>query len=353
MKKLFYIWLAEQMKYKEGEALRLVNEAGGIERLFQMRNDGFTTGGLGKSYDLSAGTAHAEDILNNCAQNGIGVITIEHELYPKRLRELRDPPLVLYYKGRWVDFDERLTVSIVGQRKASAAGKMLGEKFAYKLAQNGVYIVSGLAAGIDGAAHRGAIKAGGYTAGVLGTGVDVCYPVENAGLMRTMAKEGLVVSEFPPGTGGQPRNFPKRNRIVAALSRGTLVIEAQEKSGSLITARLAREAGRDVFALMGLSSGCQSLICKNLAQAVSEPEDIINYYGPRAPKAEKKESKPLTDEETAILKLIALGKDKEKIAEDTGLDISVVTRRINMLEIKGYIIKIGHSKYEIAERAVK
>ena len=192
---------------------------------------------------------------------------------------------------------------------------------------------------------------------MLGTGVDVYYPVENAGLMRKMAKEHLVISEFAPGTSGRAYNFPKRNRIVAALSRGTLVIEAQVKSGSLITARLARELGRDVFALANFSEGCQTLIAKNQAIPVRDTEDILARFnkldGKNEQKTEKKAEKPLTDEELEILRHIALGKGKEEICNIMGLDTVKITRRINMLEIKGYIVKTGHSKYEITERAAK
>lgn len=354
MKKLFYIWLAQQMRDKEGKALRLIEEAGGIENLYAAAHKGTVLDSFGQLYNLDASTVKAEEILDDCVKMGIGIVTPEDELYPKRLRDLKDPPLVLYYKGRWKSFDDTLTVAMVGQRKASAVGKMVSEKTAGFLAQNGVYIVSGLAAGIDGASHRGALKANGYTVGVLGTGLDKCYPAENAGLMRTMTKDGLVISEYPPKTAGFPSNFPKRNRIVAALSRCTIVVEAREKSGSLITARLAHELGREVFAVITDSEGCKSLVSQSIAQAVRGPEDILNYYSVKPPlKEEKKEIRALSNEEDDILKLIALGNGKEEIALKTGLDIAVVTRRINMLEIKGYIIKKDHSKYEIAERTVR
>ncbi|MBR5266290.1 MAG: DNA-processing protein DprA [Clostridia bacterium] len=349
MNKLLYISLAEQMKFKEADALELIRRAGSIEALFH--GDGM------ESMLLKDNLTQAEAIMESCLEKDINIITIEDPRYPKSLHKLSDPPLVLYYRGVWRNLDEGTSVAIVGQRKATATGKMQAEKFASELAERKINVISGLAAGIDGAAHRGAIKANGFTVGVLGTGADVYYPVENAGLMRKMAKEHLVISEFAPGTGGRPQNFPKRNRIVAALSRGTLVIEAQVKSGSLITARLARELGRDVFALANFSEGCQTLIAKNQAIPVRDTEDIINRFnkldGKTEQKTEKKPEKPLTDEETQILRHIALGKGKEEICNIMGLDIVKLTRRINMLEIKGYIVKTGHSKYEITERVAK
>ena len=347
MNKLLYISLAEQMKFREGAAVEMIRNAGSIEALFNSM----------ASVQLEDNMSLAEGILETCLQKDINIITIEDPRYPEALRRLSDPPLVLYYRGVWRDLSKGLSIAMVGQRKATATGKMNAERFARDLTLNGVNIISGLAAGIDGASHRGAIKAGGFTVGVLGTGVDVYYPVENAGLIRTMAKEHLVISEFAPGTGGKPQNFPKRNRIVAALAKGTFVVEAQVKSGSLITARLAREMGRDVFALVDHSEGCQSLIAKGQAVAVRNAEDIINYYMPKGDKEQiktpPKSEKPLTEEEIEILRLIALGKQKEEISEIMGLDISKVTRRVNMLEIKGYIVKTGHSKYEISERAIK
>lgn len=347
MNKLLYISLAEQMKFREGEAVEMLRNAGSIEALYDSM----------MSVNLADNMAHAGQILEACEQKGINIITIEDRRYPEVLRTIENPPIVLYYKGIWRDLSQGLSIAMVGQRKATATGKMNAERFAHELAKNNVNIISGLAAGIDGAAHRGAIKAGGFTVGVLGTGVDVYYPVENAGLMRTMAKEHLVISEFPPGTGGNPIHFPKRNRIVAALANGTFVVEAQVKSGSLITARLARQMHRDVFALVDHSEGCQSLIAKGQAIAVRNAEDILDHYAPEGDKTiektQKKSEKPLTEEEVEILRLIALGKHKEEISALMELDISKVTRRINMLEIRGYVVKTGHSKYEISERAIK
>jgi DNA processing protein len=212
------------------------------------------------------------------AQDGNFVFTLADDAYPRSLLETPDPPSVLYLVGR-VELLRRECIAVVGSRNATAQGEQNAEAFARALSEAGLTIVSGLAMGIDAAAHRGGLGRPGSTIAVLGTGVDVIYPRRNEALARQIAAEGLLVSEFPLGTGPIAGNFPRRNRIISGLARGCLVVEAAAASGSLITARAAADQGREVFAIPGsihspLSKGCHSLI-KSGAKLVESADDVL------------------------------------------------------------------------------
>jgi DNA processing protein len=219
---------------------------------------------------------------------GNRIITLGDAEYPQALLDTEDPPSLLYVVGDPALLN-RPALAVVGSRNATRQGELDAEAFCEALAQAGLVIVSGLALGIDAAAHRGALKAGaagGGTVAVIGTGADRIYPARNEGLARAIAESGTLISEFPLGTPALAGNFPRRNRIIAGLSRGCLVIEAAERSGSLITARLSAEAGRDVFAIPGsihaaLAKGCHRLI-KQGAKLVESAQDILeelNWQG--------------------------------------------------------------------------
>ena len=206
------------------------------------------------------------------------VITLADQAYPRTLLEIPDPPTVLYAVGR-VALLQGDKLAIVGSRNATSQGERNAESFAKTLGEAGLTIVSGLAMGIDAAAHRGGLGTSGSTITVLGTGVDVVYPRRNEDLAAAIAKEGLLLSEFPLGTPPVAHNFPRRNRLISGLGRGCLVVEAAAASGSLITARLAADQGRDVFAIPGsihspLSKGCHALI-KAGAKLVESADDIL------------------------------------------------------------------------------
>ena len=195
--------------------------------------------------------APAERILEDCAREKLHVLTFRDAAYPARLKNIFDPPVVLYYRGQLPDFDGSPVIGVVGTRKASAYGLTTAKRMGYQIARCGGIVVSGMAFGIDGMAMSGALTAGGSVVGVLGCGADIVYPVSNRALFQDVAEYGCILSEFAPGTPPAKWTFPKRNRIISGLSCGVLVVEAPEKSGSLITARLAAEQGRDVFAVPG------------------------------------------------------------------------------------------------------
>ena len=195
--------------------------------------------------------AIAERILRKCRAEQIHLLTIQDAAYPARLKNIDDPPVLLYYKGTLPDFDGSPVIGVVGTRKASAYGLTTAKRMGYQIGKCGGIVVSGMAYGIDGFAMNGALTAGAEVVGVLGCGVDIVYPASNKALFRDTEQYGCILSEFAPGTPPIHYHFPRRNRIIAGLSCGVLVVEAPEKSGALITARLALDQGRDVFAVPG------------------------------------------------------------------------------------------------------
>ncbi len=210
------------------------------------------------------------------------IITLADATYPRLLLEIADPPPLLYADGE-VSLLERSALAIVGSRNGTAQGQRNAEAFAKAFSQGGLTIVSGLALGIDAAAHRGGLAGEGSTIAVLGTGIDIVYPQSNAPLFRQVAESGLLLSEYPVGTPSIGHNFPRRNRLISGLARGCLVVEAALDSGSLITARLATEQGREVFAIPGsihspLSKGCHALI-KDGAKLVDSAQDVLAELG--------------------------------------------------------------------------
>lgn len=231
---------------------------------------------------LDRDLAHSRKILTYCERMNVGIMTLESDIYPKRLRAIHAKPIVLYYRGRVPDIDDNVLIACVGTRKCSKSGAENAYRLGYDLAEAGAIAVSGMALGIDAAAQTGALDAGGHTIAVLGCGIDRAYPPENKALMERIAEKGTVLTEFAPGTDPNAQNFPIRNRIISGLSQGTVVVEADMKSGSLITARDAQRQGRDIFAYPGnandtLSTGTNALI-QNGAKLVTSALDVLDEY---------------------------------------------------------------------------
>ena len=231
------------------------------------------------SQEVAQGVARA---LDWAQRPGHALVALDHPAYPKPLLEISDPPALLYAVGR-LELLGQPALAVVGSRNATAQGARNAQAFARALSDSGLTIVSGLALGVDAAAHRGGLEGRNSTIAVLGTGVDVVYPPGNAALAREIASRGLLVSEFALGSPATKQNFPRRNRVISGLTLGTLVVEAALSSGSLITARAALEQGREVFAVPGsihspLSKGCHSLI-KSGAKLVESAEDVLSELG--------------------------------------------------------------------------
>jgi DNA processing protein len=279
------------------------------------------------------------------------LLSITDPAYPARLRELADPPTALFLHGD-PDLLAVPQIAIVGSRNPSTGGWRNAHDFAAYLASAGLVIGSGLATGIDAAAHRGALDADGLTLAVAGTGLDRVYPAQNRGLAHEIAMNGLLVSEFPSGTPPLPGNFPRRNRVLAGLALGTLVVEAAQQSGSLITARLAAEAGREVFAIPGsihnpLARGCHALIrdgaklVENGAHILEELAPLLHQasFIPRAaPLPADPKTAPMDPQHTALLE--AMGFDPtttDDLVERTGFPAAEVSSILLLLELQGHV----------------
>lgn len=286
-------------------------------------------------------------------QPGNHVVTLADAAYPRTLLTAADPPVLLYAKGR-LELLNRPAIAIVGSRNATKQGEATAEHFAASLSAAGLTVVSGLALGIDAAAHRGALPRRGATIAVIGTGADRIYPSRNEDLARQIAEQGVVVSEFPLGTPAVAANFPRRNRIIAGLSRGCLVVEAAERSGSLITARLAGEAGLEVFAIPGsihspLSKGCHSLI-KQGAKLVERAEDILEELRWEAAVASTPATiAPPPDDPEAAQLLDAMGYDPcnlDALGVRTGLTADRLLAMLLPLELDGHVAQLPGGRYQ-------
>ena len=257
------------------------------------------------------------------------IVTLADAEYPRSLLEIGDPPLILYLKGR-AELLARPAVAIVGSRSATAQGLANAEAFAQALSNAGITILSGLALGIDAAAHRGGLAGAGSSIAVVGTGLDVVYPARNRDLAHRLAQEGALLSEFPLGTPAMAANFPRRNRLISGLSLGVLVVEAAMQSGSLITARLAGEQGREVFAIPGsihspLAKGCHRLI-KQGAKLVDSAQDILEELKlPGTAATTAAAGGPRDDRKAAILEAMGFDPcDIDTLVERTALPADVL-----------------------------
>ncbi|WP_425449201.1 DNA-processing protein DprA [Dethiothermospora halolimnae] len=276
----------------------------------------------------------------------INIISIYDDEYPKLLKNIYSPPKILYIKGS-INEEDYNAISIVGSRKATSYGHWAAEKFSKELSRAGVTVVSGMAKGIDTTVHKGAIEGNGRTIAVLGSGIDVIYPKSNRRLYNEIIDSGGVISEFPIGTIPRPYNFPQRNRIISGLTLGVIVVEATEKSGSLITAEHALEQGRDVFALPGninslYSKGTNKLI-KDGAYPIVDIDDIFEEIIELRKKVKENEIiranyQYLSIEEKNILKLISENpKHCDIISYRTGINIQKVNSILTILEMKGLV----------------
>lgn len=388
----FWVWLTEQNRLGGPARQALLEHFGSPEEVYYaepgdlLQVEGITADQVqaleNKSLD------RAQSILEECARKDIFLLTAQDALYPQRLKNIYDPPLLLYGRGSMPLFDEEAAVAVVGTRSCSPYGIRTAERFGFEMSKQGGLVVSGLARGIDAASQLGALRAGGLTAAVLGCGVDVVYPPENDRLYEDVAASGVLLSEYPPGADPFGWHFPARNRILSGLCLATLVVEAPEKSGALITAATALEQGRDVFAIPGPldaegSVGCNRLI-RDGAGLATESWDILREYQSRYPhklhsdgeklpplpkKSEifypERSKKPkvassglpvinvrrnaegLTDDQIKVLRILD---DKEPmLTDDIALRANVPVRRIlsavTMLEIDGYTRQEGLRKF--------
>ena len=300
-----------------------------------------------------------EELLNDwiieLEEKEISFYSYWHPRYPRLLKEIDDPPLGIYVRGNLPD-DDIDTVAIIGARKCSRYGATVAYDIAKDLGKTNVIVVSGMARGIDSEGHRGILDGGGKTIAVLGCGVDICYPSENQELMKRIIENGCVLSEFAPGMPAVPGNFPSRNRIIAGLSKMVVVVEAGKKSGTLITADLALDYGRDVFVVPGnvtsaLSKGTNELI-KQGCPIITEGNDILLALGIAYKEDEKvkfkiKTAENISAEEQEIYQLIEteIPISAETLCRRLHKNIQDVQYILSLLELSGYIIKIPQAGY--------
>jgi DNA processing protein len=278
------------------------------------------------------------------------IIVLGDPDYPASLLEIPDPPTLLYVRGSPALLAGR-GLAVVGSRNATPQGQQTAEAFARTLAAHGLTIVSGLALGIDAAAHRGALAAGGATVAVIGTGADRVYPARNRELALAVAERGAIVSEFPLGTPAVAANFPRRNRIISGLARGVLVVEAAPESGSLITARLAAEQGREVFAIPGsihspVARGCHKLI-KQGAKLVETAADVLEEFGGAGAALPGPDEAPVADDAHPVLAAIGHAPcPLDDLVERTGLAADTLLGELLALELAGRVAALPGNRYQ-------
>ena len=300
---------------------------------------------LGREY-----TTDPEEYLRQVEKHQARIILYSEPAYPLALRQIHDPPMVLYARGNDLPLNMSC-IAVVGSRHPTPYGQKAAEKIGQGLARRGLGVVSGMARGIDSAAHWGCLSGRGFTVAVIGTGIDVVYPSSNQKLFDQITQKGAVISEFPLGTPPEPKNFPIRNRIISGLSMGVVVVEATKNSGSLITASIALDQGREVFAVPGSinsfkSTGCHFLI-KQGAGLIENSDDILDQLGLNYPHAPKRDTykeapmPPMEASEKAIYSIIGeYPTHIDQIAKESNLKPSDVSGLLLRMELKGIITQL-------------
>jgi DNA processing protein len=292
-----------------------------------------------------------DSLYESILEKDVTVLTLIDEDYPRLLREIDQPPPVLYIRGKLLPSDE-FAVAMVGTRRVTPYGQQITRDTSIFLAGHGLTIVSGLARGVDGLAHQNAITAGGRTIAVLGSGVDVIYPPEHRKLADAIIENGAIISDYPMGTQPEGTNFPPRNRIISGLSLATIVIEAGERSGALITADFAVEQGRDVFAVPGnvlspASKGTNRLV-QNGAYAMVSPQDVLDVLNLTEVEAIQtaRQVLPGDSTEAKILSIVNFEPTHiDEICNAVGFPVGIVSAALTMMELKGMVQHVGSMRY--------
>ena len=276
-------------------------------------------------------------------------ITIKDDVYPECLKEIPNPPLKLYYKGNLDLLKEERLIAVVGTRNPSSYGKLCCEYMVKKMSRANITIVSGFAKGIDSIAHKTSLLTDGKTIAVIASGLDIVYPASNLSLYREIEEKGLILSEYEAGVKPFKSNFPQRNRIIAGLSRGTIVVESKDRGGSLITADLALEFNRDVYAVPGdvfseYSKGCNNLIRDARAKSLSNINELLEDYSWNI--EEKNENNKYTKNQLLILNSLSSEKNLDNILIETKIEQTEILAELMALEIMGVIKSIAGGRYK-------
>ena len=350
-------WLAAVRGISSKKKLKLKELCGGSENIYnieesQLKTMTFLTEKEQFLFMQARKEMSAEKVAEDLEQAGIKCVCYDDADYPEKLRLIAQAPYALYVKGKLPEPDKK-QIAIVGARRCTHYGEQMAMEYGKALADCGVEIISGMARGIDGAGQRGALDRGGSTYGILGCGVDICYPKEHRGLYMDMQKKGGIISEYPLGTPPLSSNFPARNRIISGLSDFVLIIEAKEKSGSLITADLALEQGKDIYALPGpvtssLSQGCHRLIREGAGILIT-PEELVkelNLSMEKRIRNSDEKKKVLEKGENLVYSCLDLyPKGVQAIIEATGMKPEQVLRELVSLELEGKVKEISKNHY--------
>lgn len=377
----YLIWLQSALGAGNIRAVRALKAFGNAENIYKASLSERKAAGIFSPKDLKRLSEtkidYAKSVITDCLKYGIDIVPLGDKKYPYCLTVIDNPPLVLYVKGEMLDFDNTPAICIVGPRKVSDYGKKAAYSLAYRLSKSGMTVVSGGAVGSDYYAHLGALKSGGKTALVMGCGIESGYLPQNERLRRHAAEHGCIISEHPPKAGLTKFSFPIRNRIMAALSLGTVVVEAGKKSGALITANHALEQGRDVFVIPGSPTAEQyvgsNTLLRDGAKPLLDVSDILNEYIPRFPdkidiekayerpqkavkKTEEKQihKKILNETLSKEAKIVYNHLDKHKFYPDeiggTDLGTSEILSALTELELEGLIRALPGGRYELTEK---
>ena len=379
-KEILWLWYTQKTAVTKKIKFDLYKHFGSIEKIYAASKEDYISLGFvpKAAIDelLNKDLKKCEALFALYTKNNVKLLSIDMEEYPASLNHLPYPPLLLYCRGRFINLNERLCISVVGSRKVTEYGKSCTKNIAKELAEGGAIIVSGMAFGVDSCAHWAAIDAGMPTVAVVGTGVNMVYPKSHARLMKEIIKTGMVISEYPLNTEAEKHHFPERNRIISALSVATLIVEADIKSGSLITANLSLELGKDVYAVPGSiysinSKGTNSLI-RDGAFLTTCGEDILGNLRPKYSNLILNGMNDKTEhnniEETSSINLLKnddvfeneAADDEEKILsvltedepfnideifEKTGIPISTLNQKLLLMELSGKIKKHPGNNY--------
>lgn len=350
MKKIYWFWLCNIPGIGRKKLELLLEEFKTPEEICRQKRIEWFTDKEQSSFEESKKIKWVDRYFK-MKEAGIKLVTCEEDEYPKRLICLHDRPYVLYVKGG-LPKEDAPTCGVVGARNCTRYGAEFARMLGKLLAENNIQVISGLARGIDGEGQYGAVKAGGESYGILGSGVDICYPPENLKLYERIQDNGGLISEFAPGTNIHPGHFPMRNRLISALSDKLVVVEARKKSGSLITVDFALEQGKDVFGVPGrvtdtLSEGVNKLLRMG-AGVLTRPEDILEEYGIEYKESLFKEKNNflLAETENMLYSMLDLQpKNIQHIIEETGLGIARVSEILLDLQMKGLVEECGKNHY--------
>ncbi len=331
----YWVWLAERAGMSALRRFQLLEQFGSPEQIYFSDDETYARisdlSSMARKSLADKSMDEAERILEECDKLGISLVTYQDAHYPDCLKNISDPPVVLYYKGKWPDFDRELTIGMVGARECSEYGRSMAARLGLELARSGVLVISGIAQGIDSHAIKGALSGGGKVVSVLAGGIDRIYPRESRFLYEDVAAAGALVSEYPPGTPHKGVHFPVRNRIISGLSDGVVAVEGKEKSGTMITMDLALEQNRDTFAVPGpadapMSTGTNRLIRMGWAKLAGSAADILVEYEGRKV---WRRSVPMDREEEKQRMETALKEPRETTAQKVENEKKVIDKSEN------------------------